>query len=310
MKKTLIWLSAAILGILLISCTKEDTETSFSLKATDFNVARTGGECSSTITIKNAPDDASLSFTSNMDWISDITHSTFTSGNTSYVTYKFTVDENTDNDSRFGFITVTYNYSGGYFSNSVYVNQGGNSYGDTDFTASDLVGTYTALGKALISDGAFSNAEWTLRMLERDDESVYIDGLLPGTVGFYEDYSGHGYSAIAYLTDDKELVIHSGLSAEAGTVTTYYATYYSAYTPCTQYNTETVAGYYSDSFPDLTFTCTGSGNSWLSDYGVLWIGCSYALFDTVDATFGIVASYITLNKISDDVVLPDDEEDE
>ncbi len=251
-------------------------EPSLSVSPTSFTVDAKSTSLSFTYTVTNPIETESISFESNVDWISNFTDS----GGT----VSFTVSENTGENRRTGAITVTY-------AGKVY-----DAFVETIIVSQaieegfDIVGKYLASGYDCY-DGD-TTWEMTIHQDAYDPDKYWIDGLTPTDEGFYS--RGTFYCAYGYFGDDSKetFVIPSQITDWIS------SGYYVGWTPCTLYDGD---WYYDGDYIDLTFTMKDS-STWESDYGVflaafiskdLVAGALYSFFD-------VVAPTITITKISDD----------
>ncbi|MCD8312614.1 MAG: hypothetical protein LUC24_00455 [Bacteroidales bacterium] len=215
--------------------------------------------------VVNPVDDghASCCLESDCDWISDVVCS-------DDGTVSFSVTENNTGDWRSAKLTLTYTYSETSTSETVTVAQKYDS-----IVLSSLIGTYTATGIALYDDdtGSVEEMSWTLEIKEKDETSVYIDGLCPALEGFFDyitdlenEEEAWKYLPTAYLNDDEQLVVPSQVlegMLDAGS-------FYIGFTPCVRYSSTSGSFYYdSENFPDLTFTYNVITGTWESDNGIL-----------------------------------------
>ncbi len=287
----------ALAGLVLTSCNKKyvDDTLSVSVSGTDIAATYAGGEYDFYYAVYNGTDDGIVTCGTDADWITGFT---YVAANGSIpATVRFSVDENSGASSRSGKINFLYSCSEGSLNQTITVLQAGGGSRDTEFNTADMTGTYKASAKALYSLGTLYNVTWTLIIMNKEDGSLYIDGLLPFTEGSYDSLGDNRASATAYLNENSELVVPSGMASCQ--VQTYYGSYYVGYTPCIQYNYLSGVIYYDDDFPDLTFTYDSSTGTWTADYGIICVGCTDQNIDSLSIFVDQVFPSVTLTKTSD-----------
>ncbi len=232
-----------------------------------------GGSYSFNYTLRFPVEGEPVNITADVNWITNITDKD--------ATVTFTVATN-EGATRVGVITVA--HAG--LEKTVTVTQG------ADISA--YIGTYSASGYGRIS-GGYGNATWDMYITDVDGVA-YAYCLTPYAGGLDITTAGVNYWATVDFGTNGEIIIPSQVCP--GRVNSGNSTYYFGYTPCTEY--EDGSFYYSSTWPDLTYTPTGT-DTWESDYGVFAGGWTSTSISTFVSYFGVTAPTMTLTKTSDTV---------